>query len=196
MKNELRCKTEYETFRFTPVAGFPGVLGCIDCTHVAIKKDAYKNHHGFYSLNVQMICDEQLRILNVNANFPGSVHKRFRICCRKTHAYAGIKCSAWITRRAIYANALSRSETGLRDFSEYKKARWRCLRRDRVLHYQPQNAAYIIYTCAIFTQYLFKQLLFEWHIIIFRQPFPDIDFPELPEAPADLQVQDRAQATE
>ncbi|KAJ8918523.1 hypothetical protein NQ315_015230, partial [Exocentrus adspersus] len=64
------------------VAGFPGILGCIDCTHVAIttpflQEDAYKNHHGFYSINVQMICDEQLRILNVNANFPGTVHDQF-----------------------------------------------------------------------------------------------------------------------
>lgn len=46
--------------RFREVAGFPGVLGCIDCTHVAIvtpwvQEDAYKNHHGFYSLNVQMV---------------------------------------------------------------------------------------------------------------------------------------------
>lgn len=29
------------------------------------------------------------------------------------------------------------------------KGRWRCLRKDRVLHYQPKQAATIIKTCAI-----------------------------------------------
>lgn len=29
------------------------------------------------------------------------------------------------------------------------KAKWRCLRQDRVLHYQPRVAALIVYSCAI-----------------------------------------------
>ncbi|KAK9708080.1 DDE superfamily endonuclease [Popillia japonica] len=63
---------------------FPGIVGAIDCTHVAIiapsENDhnrpaiAYYNRKDYYSLNVQMICDDNLRILNCNVRFPGSVH--------------------------------------------------------------------------------------------------------------------------
>ncbi|KAG5862267.1 hypothetical protein JTB14_031848 [Gonioctena quinquepunctata] len=67
---------------FLGPAGFPGILGCIDFTHVAIvtpyaQEDAFKNYHGYYSLNMQMVCNEQLGIMNVNANFSESVHDQF-----------------------------------------------------------------------------------------------------------------------
>ena len=46
--------------RFRRMGRFPGVLGAIDCTHVAIVtpvegEEGYKNHKGFYSLNAQMV---------------------------------------------------------------------------------------------------------------------------------------------
>nr|XP_046473769.1 putative nuclease HARBI1 isoform X1 [Neodiprion pinetum] len=58
---------------------FPGAIGAIDCTHVGIvapkeNEEAFVNHHGYHSMNVQMICDPELRILNVSARFPGSRH--------------------------------------------------------------------------------------------------------------------------
>ncbi|XP_031348432.1 putative nuclease HARBI1 [Photinus pyralis] len=62
--------------------GFPGVIGCVDGTHVAILKprvDAHNflNRKGYYSLNVQIICDAELKILSINANYPGSNHDSF-----------------------------------------------------------------------------------------------------------------------
>ncbi|KAI4454176.1 dde superfamily endonuclease [Holotrichia oblita] len=64
--------------------GFPGIVGAIDCSHVAIVAPpanhhlypaaAYYNRKGFYSINVQLIVDANLKIINVNARFPGSVH--------------------------------------------------------------------------------------------------------------------------
>lgn len=62
--------------------GFPGTIGCIDGTHVAILKpvqDAhnYLNRKGYYSLNVQIICDADLKILSVNANYPGANHDSY-----------------------------------------------------------------------------------------------------------------------
>ncbi|KAF2892054.1 hypothetical protein ILUMI_14119 [Ignelater luminosus] len=61
--------------------GFPGVIGCIDCTDVAIvapkENDAqhpehiYVNRKNYHSINVQLICDHNLKILNVNARYPG-----------------------------------------------------------------------------------------------------------------------------
>ncbi|XP_046407501.1 putative nuclease HARBI1 [Ischnura elegans] len=67
--------------RFRPMARFPGVLGAIDCTHVAIVtplegEEGYKNHKGFYSLNAQMICDSNLKIMDV-CIYPGTVHDQF-----------------------------------------------------------------------------------------------------------------------
>jgi hypothetical protein len=64
--------------------GFPGILGCIDGTHVLIVPPPaihdvypariYINRHHRYSLNCQVICDSDLNILSINARFPGSVH--------------------------------------------------------------------------------------------------------------------------
>lgn len=61
---------------------FPGVIGAIDCTHIAILKPneeehAFVNRKGYHSLNVQIICDADLRILAINSNFPGSNHDSF-----------------------------------------------------------------------------------------------------------------------
>lgn len=62
--------------------GFPGVIGVIDGTHVAILQPTedehlYFNRKNFHSKNVQIICDSNLLILNVNANFGGASHDAF-----------------------------------------------------------------------------------------------------------------------
>ncbi|XP_046399400.1 putative nuclease HARBI1 [Ischnura elegans] len=69
--------------RFMEMRGFPGVVGCIDCTHIKIVKPTvreemyFNNHKRCHSLNVQAICDHDLRILAANARYPGSVHDQF-----------------------------------------------------------------------------------------------------------------------
>lgn len=62
--------------------GFPGGVGAIDGTHVAILKQRAEEHNfinrkGYHSINVQIVCDTELRILNVNGNFPGATHDTF-----------------------------------------------------------------------------------------------------------------------
>lgn len=86
--------------------GMPGVIGCVDGTHIAINgvflplgnlelpRLVFLNRKGFFSVNCQIvcmyahntqnvkikklilfqICDSDLKILNLNARFPGSVH--------------------------------------------------------------------------------------------------------------------------
>ena len=49
---------------FHSVAGFPNVLGAIDCTRVAIKapsahEEAYDNRKGVHAINVQAVCDNE-----------------------------------------------------------------------------------------------------------------------------------------
>lgn len=58
---------------------FPGVIGCIDCTHIAIlapreEEHNYVNRKGYHSKNVQLICDYNLKILAVNARHAGASH--------------------------------------------------------------------------------------------------------------------------
>ncbi|XP_023312303.1 putative nuclease HARBI1, partial [Anoplophora glabripennis] len=74
-KNNLKA-------RFMEKTGFPGVIGAIDCTHVAILAPAqeehnYLNRKGYHSKNVQIICDYDLNILNINAQYAGATHDAF-----------------------------------------------------------------------------------------------------------------------
>lgn len=196
--------------RFRGPTGFPGVLGCIDCTHVGIvtphvQEDVYKNHHGFYSLNVQMICDERLRILNVNANFPGSVHDQFvfnaslvkqemiRLHRDRLGKYFLLGDSGYALEKYLLTpvlNALpntaeeryTRRHCQVRNRIErvfgVLKARWRCLRRDRILHYQPESASRIVYACAILH-----------NLLLDRIPLPDVEvYEELPNNRNDIGI--------
>ena len=48
---------------FFEIAGFPGVVGCLDCTHVrmlspkGLDKAQFYCRKGYPSLNVQAVCD-------------------------------------------------------------------------------------------------------------------------------------------
>ena len=61
---------------FFEMAGFPNVLGCVDCTHVRIlgptvNEHEYVNRKGYHSINVQLICNAKLRIMNADVKWPG-----------------------------------------------------------------------------------------------------------------------------
>ncbi|XP_053366807.1 putative nuclease HARBI1 [Clarias gariepinus] len=66
--------------KFFAIAGFPNVIGAIDCTHIPIKappgpnEGDFVNRKGVHSINVQMVCDSLCHITNVEAKWPGSVH--------------------------------------------------------------------------------------------------------------------------
>ncbi|XP_069502578.1 putative nuclease HARBI1 [Ambystoma mexicanum] len=63
-------------------AGFPNVVGAIDCTHVRIvptcvREQMFTNQKMHCSLNIQMTCRADLQISKCYANFPGSAHDAF-----------------------------------------------------------------------------------------------------------------------
>lgn len=65
--------------RFYNIANFPKVLGCLDCTHVRIIQPAidgidYMNRKGYYSINVQAVCDPKGKFTNIVCSWPGSTH--------------------------------------------------------------------------------------------------------------------------
>ncbi|XP_037568004.1 putative nuclease HARBI1 [Dermacentor silvarum] len=66
--------------RFFNIAVFPGVTGCIDCTHVQIispggdTAEVYRNRKGVFSINVQAVTGPELQFFEVVAGWPGSVH--------------------------------------------------------------------------------------------------------------------------
>lgn len=68
--------------KYYDLSKFPNVLGCIDGTHVPIKtpcKDEHLfiNRKNFHSINVQGVCDSDLRFTNLVAKWPGSSHDSF-----------------------------------------------------------------------------------------------------------------------
>ncbi|XP_011302194.1 putative nuclease HARBI1 [Fopius arisanus] len=63
---------------FQQSGGFPGVLDCIDCTHVIMRSPSiepwqFKNYKESYSLNIQVTCDHQMRVTSICA-YNGRTH--------------------------------------------------------------------------------------------------------------------------
>ena len=76
---------------FMEYSSLPGVTGIVDGTHIWIQSpggqtaELYRNRKGWFSLNVQVVCNEKHKFLNVVARWPGSVHdsriwKNSKIC--------------------------------------------------------------------------------------------------------------------
>ena len=53
---------------FYATAAFPRILGAIDCTHIPIQSiggnfaEVFRNRKGYFSLNVQLVCNSNLLI--------------------------------------------------------------------------------------------------------------------------------------
>ncbi|KAK5650419.1 hypothetical protein RI129_001448 [Pyrocoelia pectoralis] len=77
---------------FYNIARFPRVIGAIDCTHIRIQSpggdnaEYFRNRKGYFSLNVQVIGDGDLRILDIVARWPGSTHDQTIFNNSRIHA--------------------------------------------------------------------------------------------------------------
>ncbi|CAI6356645.1 unnamed protein product [Macrosiphum euphorbiae] len=169
--------------------GFPGVIGCIDCTHVAIVSPStnlnlnenqnpehiYVNRKGYHSINVQLICDSKLRMLNVNARFPGSTHDTYiwnnslvlpvlKELYRRNYDNFYLLGDSGYPLRQWLLTPISNPTTDAENFFNSKqmstrriiercngvlKMRFRCLLKDRILHYKPEKASSIINACVV-----------------------------------------------
>ncbi|XP_028142516.1 putative nuclease HARBI1 [Diabrotica virgifera virgifera] len=170
--------------RFFDLYGFPGILGIIDCTHVAIvaPKDPnhpehiYVNRKNYHSLNVQLVCDHDLKILNVNSRFPGSSHDAFiwaqspistymENCYRRNPANvffllgdSGYPTRPWLLTplpnpvnpgEQLFNDRLCSIRSLIERCNGVLKNRFRCLLRYRTMHYHPTLSGKIVNACCI-----------------------------------------------
>jgi hypothetical protein len=83
---------------FYNIAKFPRCIGAIDCTHIKIQSpggdnaETFRNRKGFFSFNVQCVCDSILKIQNVVCRWPGATHDSqiFRNCRLRQNFERGV----------------------------------------------------------------------------------------------------------
>lgn len=64
--------------KFHTASGFPGVVGAIDGVYISIPapsthRNSYLNRMGYPSIQLQAVCDTNLRFLDIYTGWPGSV---------------------------------------------------------------------------------------------------------------------------
>lgn len=65
---------------FYEIRNFPNVIGCVDCTHIRIQSpggqnaELFRNRKGYFSINVQGVCNANLEFQEITARWRGSVH--------------------------------------------------------------------------------------------------------------------------
>ncbi|XP_060947077.1 putative nuclease HARBI1 [Limanda limanda] len=158
---------------FYRIADFPGVIGCIDGTHIPIKAPSvnegdYVNRKSFHSINVQVVCDARNIITQVEAKWPGSVHdaRIFRESNLSTrfargefdgHVLGdrGYPCQPCLLTpyadpvpgpQQRYNLAHMRTRARVENTFGILKARFQCLQMLRVT---PERACDIIITCVV-----------------------------------------------
>ncbi|XP_051506713.1 putative nuclease HARBI1 [Myxocyprinus asiaticus] len=156
------------------IAGFPNVIGAIDCTHIPIKAPPgsnggdFVNRKGVHSVNVQMVCDSMCHITNVEAKWPGSVHdsrifRESHLCTLFERGdYDGIllgdrgyTCRQYFMTpfpdpnpgsQTRYSAALARTRARIEMTFGQLKGRFQCLKSLRVA---PDKTCDIIVACAV-----------------------------------------------
>ncbi|XP_070529052.1 putative nuclease HARBI1 [Cardiocondyla obscurior] len=155
---------------------FPGVIGAVDGTHIAIfppnkeREHLYINRKLFHSLNVMLISDYNGKILAVNSFHGGRTHdsRVWNASIISTHLrqqYLNGQQNCWLledsgypllpylmtpklrqipgTPSARYTEAHVTARCSIERAIGMLKGRWRCLRKERDLHYSPEFAGKI-----------------------------------------------------
>uniref|UniRef100_A0A9J8CWU3 Putative nuclease HARBI1 n=1 Tax=Cyprinus carpio carpio TaxID=630221 RepID=A0A9J8CWU3_CYPCA len=162
---------------FHAIARFPNIIGAIDCTHIVIKAPStnefnYVNRKGFYSVNVQIICDANLLLLNVVARWPGGTHDSFVL----QNSSVGVRLQegavedGWLIGDQGYPLKPCTVERAI----GLLKGRWLCLSSTGgTLQYQPEKACKIIMACSVLHNLAIRQ-----GIPLQEPPRPDGPMPD------------------
>ncbi|CAH0405396.1 unnamed protein product [Chilo suppressalis] len=196
--------------QFYEIYRLPGVVGCIDCTHVAIhpppnneqyEEAIYVNRKGYHSINTQLICDANLRIINVNALFPGGTHDSFiwnqsnvlpvmeQLHRNGTGRFYLIGDSGYGLRRWLhtpiqepqgaeqnYNDAFKSARATIERCNGVLKSRFRCLLKHRVLHYSPEKASKIINSCCVLHNMCIRHNIDDDDVVSDEEGYTNIDF--------------------
>uniref|UniRef100_A0A3Q0S4D9 Putative nuclease HARBI1 n=1 Tax=Amphilophus citrinellus TaxID=61819 RepID=A0A3Q0S4D9_AMPCI len=97
---------------FQRVAGFPGVLGVLDCVQVAIKApnsedSSYVNKKGFHSVACQLVSDARGLLLSAETHWPG-----------------GLQDTAVLEKSALYKHMQDTEQGWLLGDSRYPLRKW------------------------------------------------------------------------
>lgn len=66
--------------QFHDIAGMPRVIGCVDGSHVKIispggdNVEVYRCRKGYMPINIQEICDANMKFINIISSWLGSTH--------------------------------------------------------------------------------------------------------------------------
>ncbi|XP_052782913.1 putative nuclease HARBI1 [Mya arenaria] len=158
--------------QFGAMAGFPNVVGVIDCTHVSIKKPSanpedYIGRKGIPTINVQAVCDASYRITSAVVMWPGRTHdaRIWRQCALRRRfedgdmhgfllADSGYACTRYMLTpymnpvgeaQARYNGALCRTRVTVEQTFGILKQRFQVLRRK--LNCYPERACMHIRNC-------------------------------------------------
>ncbi|RLU16480.1 hypothetical protein DMN91_010548 [Ooceraea biroi] len=183
-------------------AQFPGVIGAIDGTHVAIvlpnteREHLYINRKLYHSLNVLIVSDYEAKILTVNAAHGGRTHdarvwRASHVCNHLLEMYTAGQRDAWLlgdsgypllpylmtpklnvpqhSPSAKYTQCHVRARSCIERCIGVLKGRWRCLRKERALHYTPEVAARIVNAACVL-----HNIALRW-----RLPEPELYYDEI-----------------
>ncbi|XP_063771829.1 transcription termination factor 4, mitochondrial isoform X1 [Pseudophryne corroboree] len=162
---------------FQRIDGFPNVIGVVGCTHIAISppsemEQRYRNRKHYHSINVQLVCDSDMRILDVVSQFPGSTDDSSVLNQTEIHdRFESGEFNGWLLGDSGYGvkpwlltpfdNPATNSEIryNLSHAATYSvmeqtidvlKSRFRCLDNPNgVLLYNPEKVCKIIVVCCI-----------------------------------------------
>ncbi|XP_071393635.1 putative nuclease HARBI1 [Centroberyx affinis] len=159
---------------FYKIAAFPNVIGAVDCTRIRIQRPSgehegdYITRKYFHSINVQMICDANCLVTNVEAKWPGSVHDSRVFRASPIHRtlsqgeFSGVllgdkgyACESFLLTpladpqtppQQAYNNAHNRTRARIEMTFGLLKSRFQCLHHLRV---SPSRACDIIAACTV-----------------------------------------------
>lgn len=179
------AEVQQKKIDFMRKTGFPGCVGCVDGTHIAIIAPTvdnqnsallYYNQKGFYSINVQIVCDANFEIMNINTRYAGSVQdaavwQTSEVRTLLEQRFENGDHTSWLvgdqafplepwlmtpfalaeadSPEARYNLAFRKAHALIEQCLAYLKMVFRCLHRNRTLHYSPRRAGKIVAACAI-----------------------------------------------
>ncbi|XP_056016141.1 putative nuclease HARBI1 [Ostrea edulis] len=161
---------------FHAIAGFPGIVGAIDGTHIQIiapheYENEFVNRHNYHSINTQVVFDAKYRIIDVVAKWPGSTHDSrilnesgLRVLFENNHipihthllGDSGYPSKRWLLTPFLRPNQpsqLNYNRAHKKTRSVVERGIGQLKRRFHVLHGEirlsPEKACQVILSCAI-----------------------------------------------